>query len=192
MMRFSLVLALVALVGAVAPAMAWQKPATTNEFTVQMDGNCHADGKTCVAKANSQSLTTRFDSDDAVEFTNNELIGSYALMQTTMKFSDDNTFSAYGNITFGTGTSRDHTIYFDSRGNVGRKQYVVVGKDDYTFAYSAFVVGGTGALDGALGFVSVTGYSTDTELNTFNQFVSLVCNVDLDKLKKQDMHLAKP
>ena len=79
--------------------------------------------------------------------------------------------------------------YFDSRGPFGRREYVVVGQDDYTFAMSAFITGGTGAFEGALGFLTTTGYSTDLDQDSFNQFLSLVTNVDLKK-KVKTMHVA--
>eukprot|EP00056_Hartaetosiga_gracilis_P018827 m.12037 g.12037 ORF g.12037 m.12037 type:complete len:177 (-) comp7107_c0_seq1:142-672(-) len=151
-----------------------------NEFTMQFKGTCRNQGTQCEAKGNSQTISMTVDPSDAIDFSVKTVIGSYADIRSVVTYNKDtNMYSEYGNVTFGTHLTRSHTLYFNTNGNTGRKEYVNKEGGEYVYSMSAVVDGGTGAFDGARGMMSVAGYGIDADFSSFTQYVSIVSNVDL-------------
>jgi hypothetical protein len=91
----------------------------TDSFSLLMQGTCVSGQSTgsCTLKGNSQTIQTLISPSDALIFTVKPHLGSYAHL--TMNWATDSSgISIQGNMTFGTHTARDHTIIFETHGEV--------------------------------------------------------------------------
>jgi len=169
-----------AVVLAVVLALARSEPDNHNLFMLQFVGGCHNNTKTgnntCSLKAPSQRITSTISVTDAVDFSVMNMIGTYAVMNstiTTVKGSNT-TLLETGTISFGTNLARNHTLLFSTTGYI----WNFPERDTpYVYSWAGVLTNGTGAFANARGSISYTSYEDDN--NNTIRFVSVISSVEL-------------
>eukprot|EP00039_Didymoeca_costata_P019021 m.335933 g.335933 ORF g.335933 m.335933 type:complete len:181 (-) comp17712_c0_seq1:42-584(-) len=114
----------------------------------------------CVGKASSQDISVLVDSNSAVQYQVQPVIGSYSTWLYSIVLNGDPDLGIeHGNFSFGTHLAREHTFQYSSatmhvEPNTGLAEI-------YTTT-TANITGGSGAFQGASGFLAYTCVSDET------------------------------